>query len=734
MKIKSMKIKNKIIKEILKNTNKMNIQRKAQTTIFMIVGLLVILGGAVFFYSTQKISRPYEPEVKIVEEQVPIEFDPIKKYGNDCAYSVGVEGLKIIGKQGGYISFTDRNLNKEPFTITQNPTESDAIFFAKDSDLKVPYWWYLKSANNCRNDCKLASKRPDLRLSENSIEIQLERYIDLKFKECLSNFEPFTEQGFKITEAGKIKSDVVITEEDVIVLVNYPINAERQDVKSKISQFQVRIPINLDKIYELATKITNLELQHRYLEKHVLNLLVAFSGVKKEKLPPMSDMQFKLGNAISWQKSDIKNKVAELLSSYIPLFQVDGTYNYNRNVFSSELKQRLYDSTIIPVANSSFKNLEAHFTYLDFWPIYFDLNCKGERCIPSSANSIISFLGIQEYRFAYDVSFPVLVEVKDPLALNTQGYSFNLFLEGNIRNNKAMPTDFVPLERAVLSERSLLCDTRTSGNVTVNVANAANKKPVGEAQILYTIIDESCFIGSTESNGILNEQFPVGVGGVVNIVKDSYIGKAVEFDPKANADGSVRVELQPVHAKKLIVKKKNIVKTPNGWQFVNAPVDLDSRESAVITLTRVNDEGELDFSSVASYEGGQKEPSDIEIAPGTYSVDANLILNERIIVPEKQKCIKKGIFGERECFTIPKVDFGEKSTPGQERFPEGGLKLELTINPNELENHNTIVIYVASIDFAGVPEQARVIEDIEQMSKLEDYSKTYQLALQPTFE
>src|SRR3989344_3328104 len=85
--------------------------RSGQVTIFTIIGLLIVLGGIVFFYSTQKVQKPLEPEIKIVQEQVPVEFDPIRKFANDCAYSVAVEGLKIIGEQGGYISFTNRTLN-----------------------------------------------------------------------------------------------------------------------------------------------------------------------------------------------------------------------------------------------------------------------------------------------------------------------------------------------------------------------------------------------------------------------------------------------------------------------------------------------------------------------------------------------------------------------------------------------------------------------------------------------
>ena len=708
---------------------KIILSKSAQTTIFMIVAVVVILGGIFFFYSSARLPKPTEPEITIVQEQVPIEFDPIRKYASDCVHTVSVEGLRIMGSQGGYISLTNVSLNKEHFTINSVPTESDAVMFTQDSELKIPYWWYLKSQNKCSGNCIFASKRPDLRATENSMEKQLERYVTSQFKECLDGFQTFKQQGFTITEHGEVKSDVTIGRDDVVILVEYPIVAQKQDVKASMKQFIATVPLDLENIYDLATKITNMESKHKYLEKHIANLIVAFSGTDREKLPPMSDMQFKFGSSVSWAKSDVKDKVTKILATYIPLFQVDGTYNYNRNIFSSELKQRVYDSAIIPVTNSTFRNLEASFSYLDFWPAYFDLNCDGERCVAKSANSLFSFFGIQDYRFSYDVSFPVLVEIRDPGALDSKGYTFTFFLEGNIRNNKAMPGNFTQLEQAQISESSLLCDTRTSGNVTVDVRDAATSKPVEDAQVLYTVADESCFVGATRS-GLLSDKFPVGVGGFVNVIKDGYIGKAVEFDAQAGKNDRLSVELQPIYDKKLIVKKKNVEKTI-GWQFVDSAVDLSSKEIATVSLERITDGSELEFSTAATYEGS---PADIQIAPGRYSIDANLILNERIVVPEREKCVSAGFFGGEECYKIPKVDFGEKSSPGNERFPEGGLKLDFTIKPQDLENHDTIVIYVVSPNIAGIPEKARVMEDLDQLGKIEEYSQTYQLALRPAFK
>ncbi|MEK7257286.1 MAG: hypothetical protein AAB316_21205, partial [Bacteroidota bacterium] len=58
--------------------------KKSQAAIFMILGLLIVVGGGFFFYAARNAQKPFEPEIKIIQEQVPIQFDPVKKYAEDC--------------------------------------------------------------------------------------------------------------------------------------------------------------------------------------------------------------------------------------------------------------------------------------------------------------------------------------------------------------------------------------------------------------------------------------------------------------------------------------------------------------------------------------------------------------------------------------------------------------------------------------------------------------------------
>ncbi|MEK6943584.1 MAG: hypothetical protein AABX00_05970 [Nanoarchaeota archaeon] len=710
--------------------------KKAQLAIFMIIAVVLIIGGVVFFTLTSEEEKTAEAEIMITES-VPIEFEPVKKFVEDCLYATSVEGLELIGEHGGYASLDENNLNAETFAVNiNNPTESDAVLFASDSNLKIPYWNYLKSANSCKGNCVFASKRPKLSGSGNSIQENLQRYVDAKLSSCTDNFKTFKEQGYAITEKSKPKSSVVITQDDVVIGLDYELSIERQDSSSSPKKFATRVPINLQRVYELATNITNLEIRHNYIEKHVLNLIAAFSGVDNNKLPPMSEMQFKFGSNVGWQKTQVKNNVENVLLSYIPLFQLDSTANYERNVFDTELAQRLYDSTIIPIADEKFKDLETHFSYLDFWPMYFNLNCNGENCKPNSANSLISFLGVQDYKFFYDLSFPVLVQVQDPLALNGKGYTFNLFLEGNIRNNEPLKAAYDPLEISYESEKSLLCDSRNSGEVKVNVLDSS-QKPIQDAQVVYTVGDETCFIGTTDETGTVKEKFPIAAGGAVSVSKENFIGKYVDFDAQLDADSSLSVKLKPITTKNIIVRKKSIVKTQDGWEFVNTPADLTAKESATISLTRVNDNGELDFSSAAQYTGQQTEKSTIEIAPGNYEADITLLLNEKIVIPAQRKCpcvLWTGICAKRECYDLPEIDFSKGAAAGSEKFPSGGLKAKISISPENLKDSNTIILYAVSVDLLNVPLDKRDVEDANEIGKVEEYSTTYQTALTPEFK
>lgn len=708
-------------------------RNKAQATIFMIIGIMALIATGTFFYvRDQTLKEEISPGIRIVLEKIPTEFDPVKSFVTACLEDTSLKGLKLIGNQGGYISLNSQ-YSGQSFSLSSDPTNTDAVEFAPGSGLRIPYWYYLSTPNDCQ-ECQFESKKPELKQGENSIQNQLSKYIKNNIDECLDNFNALKEQGFKIDSRNK-EVETTITEKDVVVVLDYNLNVEKEDTKSTVSQFFVILPVNLQDVYNLATRITNFQMQNRFLEKAAINLISIFGGIDEKRLPPTSDTRFEFSGETTWIKSEIKEKVNQLLLSYINLFQVYNTKNYNRNIFASSLKQSLYDDFIVPLADESYPDLEASFTYLDFWPIYFDLNCNGEFCQPQSAGSdLLSVVGLQRYNFAYDVSFPTYVEIKDPDALNGRGFTFRFFLEANLRNNEPLPVDFAPFQIETISLGSLLCDlgNRNSGDVTINVKDKGNDIPLDDVQVTYTVTGETCFIGTTNEDGSLTAKFPIGtIGGIVHFIKNDYLRKALQFDASLE-EKSIEVKLDSIKTKNIVIRKKKIVKTQNGWQFLNQAFDLDPKEEAILTLKRNSPLQDEEYSAGVFFTPNQG-PSEVNIAPGSYEATITLLLKDTLVIPEKKVDISGNlitdlIVGKQE-YTVPGIEFNEENP-----FPSGGLKLNVTLSADDLNNYNTIVFYAVSPALQEIPESLRVIEDLQQSNNIEYYSSVYNLALKPTFQ
>jgi len=702
----------------------------AQVSIFIIIGLVILIAaGVVFYVNTAGQKEEIAPGVFISTKEIPTQLDPVSNFITQCLDDVSTRGLNLIGEHGGYVDISNPQLTRQSFKSNDNPTESDVVAFAPGSDLKIPYWWYLESGNNCQGTCKFASKRPPLRDEDNSIEKQLNRYIEKELPGCLNNFESLKEQGFEINELSAIKANAKVAENDVIVILDYNLEAKKEDISSKVDQFFVRIPVDLQKIYNLATEITNMQQKYNFLERQTMNLISSFASVDEDKLPPVTDMRFEFGGTTSWRKSEVREKITSILTSYIPLFQVDGTKNFNRDLYTSGLKQRLYDGMIVPVADQQYNSLDAAFSYLDFWPAYFELNCDGEICQPESASSnLLAFIGLQRYNFVYDISFPALVEIFDENALNGRGYKFNFFLEANVRNNKELESEFIPLQAANIPAASFLCDlgNRNSADVIIKAVDAFESKPLEDVSITLSVAGESCYIGNTNENGTLVAKFPTGTAGaVVSLLKPDYISKSQLFDAHPTKKLSLEAELDPVKDKKIAIKKKLIEKTSRGWEFTNRISDLKPNEEALVTLTRLSPLEEEEFDAVASIQGPNEEQ--IRLAPGRYEVNINMFLRENLRIPEKMVKKRTGLFSEEE-FTIPGFEFNE-----QNPYPSGGLRMNVTITEEDLKK-DTITFFAVSPALENVPEQQRSIDDLNQAAKIEEYSKVFAPLLKPVFQ
>lgn len=692
--------------------------RKGQITLFIIIGAVILISALLLYFLNIDVTS--DPGLDYSLREVPLEMRPIDNFIHECLETVAINGLKVIGKQGGYISLEEAGI-----TSSLDPTESEAVAFSKASPLLVPYWFYLASPNTCTTNCKFSYGVPALyKGSGISIEQQLEKYVNDNLGECLGGFDDFKAAGYEINELSPIDTTVKVQDTEVAFLVDYGLRVEKASV-GEVDKFMIKVPVRLKDIYHQAVLITQLESQYKFLERNLLNLLVGFSGAETDRLPPMSESEFEFGAGKVWTQTLVKDKVEDVLQVYIPFLQVYGSNNYKPVQVTGRLSRALYNEGMLIPSNSTFKGLSVFFSYLDFWPIYFDLNCDGELCQSESASTnLLMPFGVQRYNFAYDVSFPVMVEIMDPHALNGEGYTFSLFLEGNVRNNAPMDSDFEPLAEVAFIGRSLMCEDqhKNSPELTFNIKDGSTGAGIDGVQVVYTCAQESCHTGSTVA-GVMGSKFPICLGGIVSFIKEDYLSYHQRLSTHKQIPQSYSVVLEPYRYLDFEIRKKEVEKTNDGWKLNPNQKALDSDELAVVILTRKGSANEDEFSTIMEYDGLTGNNEKIKLLPGDYEIEIRLFKEESLIIPEETR--KEGTLVKTE-YTIPRIEFDDT-------IPSGGLKINHTFTRGELRA-GKIIFYSASPDILGIPESERKIEDLDQMGKVEEYSSMYKDQLIPVFE
>ncbi|MBD3355385.1 hypothetical protein GF361_05375 [Candidatus Woesearchaeota archaeon] len=706
--------------------------KKAQITVFIIVGILVLLVASGVFYFRYITVREEIPVIPVIED-VPAQAIPVKDYIEECVFQKAEEALRKLGNQGGYV-----NLESAGISIPDiNPTETYGVSLFSNSDIKVPYWWYLESQNNCGSDipCEFNSQRPELKGTGNTMESQVRNYVLDNLDDCL-DFSAFEDQGYEIETKGRPSATAVVGRNDISVYVEYPIEVQTEQARTDIEQFYVSLPLNLRKIYEFATEITNSQMNSSFLEQQAINVIAYFQGLDENMLPPSSEMTFEMGGGTIWSVQKVKKDLESMLMTYIPGLQVPYTLNYERRAYpNNPLKEHIYGMEIPVNLNRSYDDLEIRFDYLG-WPTYFNAG-SGGIIKPQSMTFWFFPSGMQEYKTNYDLSFPSLITITDPSAFNNKGYSFRFALEGNLRNNRPIDSNFQFTEGGSTFQESLFCNLnqRNSGNITFNIINAVTGEPLEDVGVTYACGEDSCFIGKTDQNGNFIEKFPPCIEGIISFTKYNYFIPA-QF---LTAELDLRNSLGTLKAYPYMEKEIKVQKWPyslKNKQIAFNPVNLDFApdvEQSIVNIRKIKQTpGEEDISTAAIYWGNQTSPPTMRLVPGKYEVDITNILyfEEPYIIPREKKEVSGGfwndLFGGPDEYTIPAIPFNES-------YPSGGAILNnlnryFIINETDLYDDNEIIFYTIAPSLPTKAGETRAI------GKIQEYSNLYRSELEPDFK
>lgn len=545
--------------------------RKGQVTIFIIVGILILAAaGAVFFISRSTITERLTAEGEPVIMKAPIEFFPFQQFTENCLIDVGKQGLLLLGEQGGYI-YPDL-VGK--YSVG-NPTDAEGIDLEQ---VKVPYWHYNKEPN-AATKISFASLQPKLSVKEDkemSIEAQLGRFVNEKLDGCLRGYSAFKGQGYDVEVLSLPDTTVHVTDTGVQFSLQMDVEASRGETTHSFDQFYNKVPLNLKEYYEIADQITAAQRSSSFLEKQGLELLSVYSGLDPFHFPPFSEVTFEYFSPFSWNQATLEQQFKEVLTSYVPMLRFLGSKNFYHYVYpeGKYLPQKIVDNTVLALTGA--ENLEVSFDYLA-WPLYFVVN-SGQGTIEPE-NTYIKFMalsfGQQRYETHYDASYPVLVSLHDPTALDGRGYLFTFALESNIRNNRIPEEKEVvePVRRAV-SGFSCGEEYKTTAPLKTVVVDSFTKEPVEAVRIGFTIPDQGeCPMGFTDPEGELTTPYPAVYGGIINFIQDGYLTNFYPIDTykyrdkplvlgyaNAGAAAGNVIEIDKIIAVPVTVKKKELKK------------------------------------------------------------------------------------------------------------------------------------------------------------------------------
>jgi len=185
-------------------------KNKAQITLYVILGIVIIVLIGLFFLFRPQIIKPEKIS------QVPFELQPIKNHIDDCIKTTSLAGLSLIGAQGGHI-------------------------FAKTLELETSYGNISYGYYDRKNTL------PTI----NEMQKDISDFLELALPNCI-DFSLF--QNFEIT-AEKLKASTKIAEKEVIIEIKYPISAKTSDSEAQLKNFLYIAPVRLGHLHGIATDI-----------------------------------------------------------------------------------------------------------------------------------------------------------------------------------------------------------------------------------------------------------------------------------------------------------------------------------------------------------------------------------------------------------------------------------------------------------------------------------------------
>lgn len=476
--------------------------KKGQLTLFIIIGLILLVSiGIVVYITTEKTLKPVEEQV-IVPEDV----RPVYEFVQGCANEIAVEGIGILGLQGGFIQL--------PGIIDRTPTAYIPI--DTFNNFKIPLWYY---------------EGEDRTPSKGFMEREISRHINERMKDCTGDFNAFKDQ-YAVVEAENITTKTMIGDDQVVVTIAWPLDLKAGQKTTRIRDFVVRMPVRLGQMWTLANTTMAKENEYAFFENSTIDLMAADGDNI-----PLDGFTIECG-VKRWLLPDIQTRLERLLYYNIPTTRIKNT-----NFFPFTADKRVYDALradsirmtkeleagkeITPPKTEapddayayfhSFYDIGARqtdlkigFEYQPEWGMQMNAQPSQGPVLKSNtgkgAGKFLRFLCINQWHFAYDIIYYVKASIKDDTAFNGQGFTLQFAFPVLINTNAPERVAFgIRRFQSIDFGAPEFCTTLGDQLVDIRALGSVEGVPIlmemPDVEINYKCFNQECDLGATQAEG-----------------------------------------------------------------------------------------------------------------------------------------------------------------------------------------------------------------------------------------
>ncbi|MBI3032075.1 hypothetical protein HYY69_01260 [Candidatus Woesearchaeota archaeon] len=654
-------------KGIKLNSNlKVHLSKKGQITTFIIVGLVVLFIVLLVLYLSSKFN---------VTEKLSFEKkDQVSVFVENCVSQVTDDALEKLGQQAGHL-YLDKF---EIYTAQYDPFNANVLSLDNGNSF-LPYWLYQRRNGVDKSEMPQLYKQYK---GDDSIQDQLERYIRDGVEQCVNNFVSFNSKGILVNPKGELSIAVLFGEEDVQVKAEYPLEVTTQNNVENVNSFSTTKQVRLKQVYALARNILQYETNTVFLEDNVIALASLYGRNHDASFPAMyggievkdcTEMDF-------WLVEDVKTKFKSMLQQNVPFFRVENakpnpveiSIVEESNAGTRQVRQGTFKIVSDKISNKQYQDINVWFNYDESYPFYLYLGSGGAvfpQRLPVDA-LLLNFC-IYEYKFVYDLTFPMVISLQDKESLLKQKpYYFQFPVQTIIKENypRVRILDLLNPDAQTQPLTSECSSGGQSNDQTIKVIDTKTKKPIEKALVYFQCgpeylmtykednsVDQAvkfadrCFMGNTNAEGIYQGKLPLcGGGAMVTIDKQDYatttqlVGNVLE-----DAEVSTQISLLPLKTFTVDVQKffaappltKGETSTYQGVVLddnnkvvacnLNPKISpVQTNEQVYITLEHINTlGGSIGRTEGISFVPGQETA--LKLGSGRYHAELMMLRHER---------------------------------------------------------------------------------------------------------